>query len=317
MLDITDHLGLTRTRVTDEKHMQVPPDPRAVGEVFGDAGEQLEDHRELLLLVAVDGGRDGVHHRLVDVLAVREFDDLAFVRLGDVHVLELLVLDGDGDAVHVQVEDGGLLVALLDLLDVEDADAGDVVPRTHLPGDVVDDVDVERLGRLATAEPLWRLLDPELLRVDELRLVEVDAERALSLAALALVRLLEAAVALRDVRHRAAALALEGGLGDLRPDVGRLPDDARDRDEFADVVVVDADAADVDAFGEVLHPDVRATEADVGGEVVEPQRLLGVLAHLVRFIAKVLGEVAVELEQIVVVDVQRPLFVGVSLREGA
>src|SRR6056297_272126 len=189
MLDITDHLGLTRTWVTDETHMQVPPDPRAVGEVFGDAGEQLEDHRELLLLVAVDGGRDGVHHRLVDVLAVREFDDLAFVRLGDVHVLELLVLDGDGDAVHVQVEDGGLLVALLDLLDV------------------VDDVDVERLGRLATAEPLWRLLDPELLGVDELRLVEVDAEGALSLAALTLVRLLEAAVALRDVRHRAAALA--------------------------------------------------------------------------------------------------------------
>jgi len=83
------------------------------------------------------------------------------------------------------------------------------------------------------------------------------------------------------------------------------------------VIVVDANSSDVDALGEVFDPDVRAPEADVCGEIVEPQRLLGVLAHLLRLRAEVLGEVAVELVEVVVLDVQRSLFVGVSLREAA
>jgi len=193
---------------------------------------------------------------------------------------------------------------------VEDADAGDVVAGAHLAGDVVDDVDVDVLRRLAAAaEPLGRLLNAELLGVDELRLVEVDAEGPLSLTALTLVGLLEPAVALGmyvivpQRWHSKAA-------GYLRANVGRLTDDALDRDELADVIVVDANSSDVDALGEVFDPDVRAPEADVCGEIVEPQRLLGVLAHLLRLRAEVLGEVAVELVEVVVLDVQRSLFVG-------
>ena len=257
--------------------------------MLGHAREQLQNHREFLLVVSVDRGRDGGDHLLVDVGFVREVDDLGDVLVGNVHVLELLVLDLDGDPVHIEVEDRRLLVAGGLLFDVEDARDGDVVAGGHPTGDVVFEVDVDALWRLAAPQALGALLDAHLLGVDELGLVEVDVKRSLPLTALALVRFLEAAVRLGDVGHRPAALALEGRLGDLRPDVGRLPDDSLDRDHPADVVVVDPNAPDIDRLGEVRQADVRAPEFDVGGEVVEAQRLLGVLAYLVGFLLVVLG----------------------------
>jgi len=174
---------------------------------------------------------------------------------------------------------------------------------------------VDALGRLAAAQPLGALLDADLLGVDELRLVEVDAERPLSLTALALVGLLKLAVLLGDVVHRPTALALESRVGDLRPHVGRLADDPLHRDELPDVVVVDADAADVDVLGQVPQPDVGVAEFDIRGQVVEPERLLGVLLELVGLGTVVLGEIRIELVEVVVIDIQRPLFVGILLGE--
>ncbi len=90
----------------------------------------------------------------------------------------------------------------------------------------------------------------------------VDPERTLSLTPLTLVWLLEAGVGLWDVRHRPAALALEGRLDNLRAHVCRLPDDPLDGDQRADVVVDDPDVPDVDrvARGQPLEPDVCLSE---------------------------------------------------------
>ncbi len=146
-----------------------------------------------------------------------------------------------------------------------------------LARDVVLDVHIDALWRFAAAQPLGALLDANLLGVDELRLVEVDPERPLSLAALTLVGLLKLAVLLWDVVHRPTALALESGVGDLRPHIGRLADDPLHRNELPDVVVVNADTADVDVLGQVPQSDVRVAEFHVGRQIVEPEGLLGVL----------------------------------------
>ncbi len=114
----------------------------------------MEDDGELLLFVAVDRRRDGVDHLLVDVRAVGEVENLRHVLVGDVHVLELLVFDGDGHPVHVEVEQGGLLVAGGLLFDVEHTRDADVVAGRDLSTHVVFEVDVDRLGGLPAAQPL-------------------------------------------------------------------------------------------------------------------------------------------------------------------
>jgi hypothetical protein len=167
---------------------------------------------------------------------------------------------------------------------------------------VVLDVDVDVLRGLAATQPLGGLLNPEFLGVDELGLVEVDAEGSLSLTALALVGFLEVAVGLWDARQRPAPLALEGGVGDLGTDVGRLADDPLDCNEPPVVVVTDL--ADARLFGEVLDPDVGLSQRDVDGQVVQPQRLLGVLDELLWLASNVVGQVGIEAVEISPVDVE-------------
>jgi len=188
-----------------------------------------------------------------------------------------------------------------------------VVPRGHLAGDIVLDVDVDVLWRLAAAQPLGRLLNAELLGVDELGLVVVDAERPLSFTALALVRFLEVPAFLWDARQRATALALEGGVRNLRPDVGGLADDTLDSDEVA--AVVRPDVADAGRFRQARDAHVGLSERDVDRQVVEAQRFLGVLDELGGLVPEVVGEVRVEAIEVLPVDVQRLLFVGILLGE--
>jgi hypothetical protein len=60
---------------------------------------------------------------------------------------------------------------------------------------------------------------------------------------------------------------------------------------------------------------VGVTEFDIRRQVIEPEGFLGVLLELVGLGTIVLGEIRIELVQIVVIDVQRPLFVGILLGE--
>ncbi len=98
--------------------MQIATNPRTVGEVLRHTREQLQDHRQLLLVVAVDGGCDRADHALVEVGLLGEFHDRLDIFLLDVHILELLVFEGDRNAVHVDIEQRGFLVAIRHLLDV-------------------------------------------------------------------------------------------------------------------------------------------------------------------------------------------------------
>ncbi len=69
------------------------------------------------------------------------------------------------------------------------------------------------------------------------------------------------------------------------------------------MVIVDADAADVDVLGQVAQPDVSVAELHVGWQIVESQGLLGVLLKLVGLGAIVLGEIRIELVEVVVIEV--------------
>jgi hypothetical protein len=152
--DVRKELGLPGAGVPDEQHVEVTADPGAVREVFGDARKQLQRHREFGFFEPIDRGRDRADDPLVDVLALGQLDDLAFVRVGDLHLLELFVLDLDADPVHVHVEHRRLLAVGAPLVQLEDADRRDVVAGGHPPADVVLDVHVDVLGRLAAAQAL-------------------------------------------------------------------------------------------------------------------------------------------------------------------
>ncbi len=285
--------------------MEVAADAGFVGEVFGDAAEELEADGEFDFVVAVDGGGDGVDHPLEDVGLLREVDDRAFVVLRDVHVLEFLVFEFEGVAVHVDVEHAGFVLAAALLFDPEDAGHGDVVAGGDVAGDVVFDVDVDVLGGFAAAEAFGGFLDAEFLGVDEGGLVVIYCEGALAFAALAFVGFLEAG-GLGNIREGAAALAFEGGFLDFRADVGGFADDALDGDERVDVG--GADFADRGDVGEVGDADVGLAEGDVDGEVVEPEGFFGVLAELIGLGEVIVGDIWVESVEVGPVDVERAVF---------
>src|SRR5207247_10821891 len=165
------------------------------------------------------------------------------VLLRDLDLLELDLFLFDRVHVHEDVEQRGLLSgsALLDAS--QDAVHDDPFSGRDASREVVLEVEREPLGLLASAQAFGRLLDFELLRVDEERGLreELELRRARGALASALLfvtleRLAEGLPVLGFLDDHPASEALEQGVRDPRSDLRRFAHEAFDGDVLSEVL---------------------------------------------------------------------------------
>ncbi|KAF5032047.1 hypothetical protein DSECCO2_621400 [anaerobic digester metagenome] len=253
--DVAQYLALGDARVADQEDVDVAAEAGAVRHLLCDTAEELERDRLLHVVGPVDRRRDRPGDLLVDQGIAGERLDLHLILLGDRDLFKLFLGDLDRVALEVDIKERALLAVIDPLHRPQDAVHHHPVARRDHPGEVVGDVDIERLGLLATAEAFGRLLDPEFLGIDEPAAVHDEIESGLPLAVRADVGLVEPPVALGDrVGVLPAGAAPEDRAHDPGADLGRLPEDPLDADERVDLV--GPDIPDVGLLRQVREPDV-------------------------------------------------------------
>ena len=253
--DVPQDLTLCDTRVADQQDVNVAAETGAVRHILRDTAEELERDRLLHVVGTVDRRRDRPGDLLVDHGVAGERHDIRLVLLGDRDLLELLLGDLDGVALEIDVKERALLAVVDPLHRPEDAVQHHPVARRDHAGQVVGDVDIERLGLLAAPEAFRGLLDPEFLGVDEPAPVHHQVETGLPLAVRAEVGLVEPPVTLRNrVGVLAAGAAPEDCADDPGAHLGGLSENSLEGDESVDLV--GPDVADVGLLRQVREPDV-------------------------------------------------------------
>ncbi len=253
--DVAQDLALCDTRVAHQEDVDVATETGAVRHILCYTAEELERDRLLHVVGPVDRRRDRPGDLLVDQGVAGERCNLCLVLLGDRDLLELLLGDLDRVALEIDVKERALLAVVDPLHRPEDAVHHHPVARRDHAGEVVGDVDIERLGLLAAPEAFRGLLDPEFLGVDEPAPVHDQVEAGLPLTVRADVGLVEPPVALGDwIGVLPAGPAVEDRAHDPGTDLRGLPEDPLEGDEGVDLV--GPDVPDVGLLRQVREPDV-------------------------------------------------------------
>src|SRR3989449_1124967 len=317
---VRQQLALPDTWISDHEHVDVPADAPPVGHHLRNATEELQGERLLFHVHPVHGGGDGRGDHPEDVGTRTHLADEPGVLFCDLDLLELDLFLFDRVDVHEDVEQRGLLTgsALLDAS--QDAVHDDPLSRRDAPREVVLQVEREPLGFLASAQAFGRLLDLELLRVDEERGLREEFElrraRGTLASALFLVtleRLAEGLSVLRLFDDRPASEALEPGVRDPRTDFGRLAHEAFDGNVLSEVLRPQRTDRDPSVTWKEFDPemDLRAL-VPRGSEPAD--RLLSRHEDVQRVPEQVDRHVRVEPVQLIEGDEEAPVF-GETVRD--
>ncbi|SFC76639.1 hypothetical protein SAMN05444422_1242 [Halobiforma haloterrestris] len=139
-------------------------------------------------------------------------------------------------------------------------------------------------------------------------------ERALSLAPLALVGLLQEFSLLGDCRLRPTSLALENRFYYTRFWITDLPNLTAYVEKPANILL-SGDFIDLEGtcFGKIVHSHVCIAEINIDGKIIEMQSLFKCIDDLSRVFEQIVSNVDVESVDIIEIHTERRLFVRETL----
>ena len=283
-------------RIAHQQDVDVATDARSVRQVLFEARDQLQRQRLFHVVVAVDGGSDGSPDLFVDLRITGHLHDQLLLLGIDLNLLELLLRHLHTDAFVDEVEVGALaLLGRRALVGLEYAVDDNAVTGKDPAGQVVLQLDVERLRLRSAPQVLGGLLHPDLLGIHELGLGQQELEGPAPVAGLvhALeVLVLEFVAGLLLEEGEAAPLALEGGRDDLGPDLGGGAHQPVDGQQFADVVA--SKLPGLEMTGQLDDAHMGPVHVNIHGQVQLQEGSVGRLQDLLRIFQQLLGEFGIE-----------------------